>query len=97
MYASYERPVVPVATNLGLSWPQQSWRLPPGDAVIEFLKPIAPGLDKGAFMTRLGDVIETRSNALADFLPPLPSCVEIGAAAGPRTSFYAELTTTDLS
>jgi 1-acyl-sn-glycerol-3-phosphate acyltransferase len=78
MYAAYGCPAVPVATNLGLYWPQQSWRLTPGEAVIEFLDPIPPGLEKEDFMARLEDVIERRSldllgdKAPARLPPPLP-------------------------
>lgn len=61
MYQAYDCAAVPVATNLGLRWPQQSWRLTPGEAVIEFLDPIVSGLDKETFMARLEQVIETRS------------------------------------
>lgn len=61
IYQAYNCPVVPVATNLGLRWPQQSWRLTPGEAVIEFLDPIVSGLDKESFMGRLEHVVETRS------------------------------------
>ena len=64
MYQAYGCPAVPVATNLGLRWPQQSWRLTPGEAVIEFLDPIPPGLDKETFMQRLQSVIEAQSIAL---------------------------------
>lgn len=77
MYQSYGCAAVPVATNLGLRWPQQSWRLTPGDAVIEFLEPIAPGLDKNTFMARLESAIEDRSIALLD--DTLLEGVEIGA------------------
>ncbi len=78
MYAAYGCPAVPVATNLGLYWPQQSWRLTPGEAVIEFLDPIPPGLEKEDFMARLEAVIEQRSldllgaHAPASLPPPLP-------------------------
>jgi 1-acyl-sn-glycerol-3-phosphate acyltransferase len=78
MYAAYGRPAIPVATNLGLYWPQQSWRLTPGEAVIEFLDPIPPGLEKEDFMARLEAVIEKRSleligeTAPARLPPPLP-------------------------
>lgn len=77
MYAAYGRPAVPVATNLGLYWPQQSWRLTPGEAVIEFLDPIPPGLEKEEFMARLEAAVEKRSLELvgraASSLPaPLP-------------------------
>lgn len=64
MYAAYERPCVPVATNLGLYWPQARWDLKPGVAVVEFLEPIAPGLDKESFMAVLEERIETASLAL---------------------------------
>ena len=61
MYQAYDCAVAPVATNLGLRWPQQSRRLTPGEAVIEFLDPIVSGLDKESFMSRLEQAIETRS------------------------------------
>jgi len=61
MYAAYNCPAVPVATNLGLFWPQQSWRLTPGEATVEFLPAIAPGLEKDDFMQRLEQAVETRS------------------------------------
>lgn len=77
MYQAYGCAAVPVATNLGLRWPQQSWRLTPGDAVIEFLDPIEPGLDKKTFMARLETVIEERSLALLG--ASLPQGIDIGA------------------
>lgn len=64
MYEAYGCPVVPVATNLGLCWPSDAWDLSPGNAVVEFLKPIPPGLDKDSFMALLQDRIETASLAL---------------------------------
>ena len=64
MYKNYDCPVVPAATNLGQFWPQQSWRLRPGVAVLDFLEPIAPGAEKDAFMANLEDSIERRSIAL---------------------------------
>lgn len=78
MYAAYNCAAAPVATNLGLYWPQQSWRLKPGEAVIEFLDPIPPGLEKEEFMTRLEAAIEKRSLELIGEVapetlpPPLP-------------------------
>jgi len=72
MYTAYDKPVVPVATNLGLFWPQQTWKLTPGEAVIAFLDPIAPGMGKAEFMAHLQDTIESAS---IDLLPddfPLP-------------------------
>lgn len=77
IYAAYGCAVTPVATNLGLRWPQQSWRLTPGEAVIEFLDPIEPGLDKKAFMSRLEASIEQRSIELLGY--ERPNGIEIGA------------------
>ncbi|MCI5048296.1 MAG: 1-acyl-sn-glycerol-3-phosphate acyltransferase [Aquisalinus sp.] len=68
MYKEYGCPVVPVATNLGLCWPQQSSKITPGTATIEFLDPIAPGMEKGEFMRLLEDQIETRSLSLLPHL-----------------------------
>ena len=78
MYSAYGCPAVPVATNLGRHWPQQDWRLIPGEAVIEFLDPLPPGLEKEIFMARLEETIERRSleliglEAPAALAPPLP-------------------------
>ncbi len=77
MYQAYGCAAVPVATNLGLRWPQQSWRLTKGEAVIEFLEPIAPGLDKETFMARLEAAIEARSIELLG--EDRPEGVKIGA------------------
>lgn len=71
-------PVVPVATNLGLFWPEEKWEKHPGKAVVEFLPPIpAPHPDTGlasgagagsgsreAFMAALTEAIETRTAEL---------------------------------
>jgi 1-acyl-sn-glycerol-3-phosphate acyltransferase len=59
-----ERPVVPVATNLGCFWPEQERRLFPGEAVIEFLAPLTPGADSRTFMAELEHVVEARTRAL---------------------------------
>jgi len=77
MYDVYGCPTVPVATNLGLRWPQQDWRLKSGQAVIEFLDPIPPGLGKDEFMARLEQAIEARSIELLGDERPVG--VEIGA------------------
>ena len=77
MYQAYGCAAVPVATNLGLRWPQQNWRINPGEAVIEFLDPIPPGLAKDEFMARLEAAIEARSIELLG--SETPEGVEIGA------------------
>ena len=59
-----ERPVVPVATNLGCFWPEMEWALHPGRAVIEFLPPLTAGEDSKTFMTRLETAVESRTRAL---------------------------------
>ena len=72
MYQAYQCPVVPVATNLGVFWPLDKWVLHPGTAVIEFLEPIEPGLDKETFMAVLEERIETASLALLPEGFPVP-------------------------
>ncbi|MEQ9314380.1 MAG: 1-acyl-sn-glycerol-3-phosphate acyltransferase [Henriciella sp.] len=57
-------PVVPVATNLGVFWQQEEIDKRPGRAVIEFLPPIALGLDKTTFIETLTHSIEDRSAVL---------------------------------
>jgi 1-acyl-sn-glycerol-3-phosphate acyltransferase len=64
MYKDFDMPVVPVATNLGLFWPQQDFKKNPGTAVIEFLEPIPTGLPKKQFLERLQDAIEGRTAEL---------------------------------
>ncbi|WP_158291506.1 lysophospholipid acyltransferase family protein [Marinicauda algicola] len=62
--SALERPVVPVATNLGCFWPRQEWRLHPGRAVIEYLPPLTPVEDRNHFRTLLERTIESRTRAL---------------------------------
>ncbi len=64
MYRDFNLPVVPVATNLGLFWPQQDFKKNPGRATVEFLDPIEPGLNRGEFLARLEGVVETRTQEL---------------------------------
>ena len=63
----YERlglPCCPVALNSGLYWPRRSLARHPGTIIVEFLKPIPPGLPRKQFAKRLERVIETASDAL---------------------------------
>lgn len=62
--SALDRPVVPVATNLGCFWPQQQWTLRPGTAVIEYLAPLTPGEDRNHFRALLERTIESRTRAL---------------------------------
>ena len=76
MYRDFELPVVPVATNLGLFWPQEDFRKNPGTATVEFLEPIPTGLARREFMARLEQAVEARTDeliALATGEPVRPS------------------------
>lgn len=64
LYLQLDRPVVPVALNSGLFWPRRSFAKQPGRIVIEFLPPIAPGLDRRAFMLELERRLEGATTRL---------------------------------
>ena len=64
MYRDFDMPVVPLATNLGLFWPQESSRKTPGTATLEFLEPIPTGLPKDEFLARLEAAIEGKTAEL---------------------------------
>lgn len=64
MYRDFDMPVVPLATNLGLFWPQEEFKKNPGTATIEFLDPIPTGLPKAEFMARLEEAVEARTAEL---------------------------------
>ena len=55
---------VPAATNVGVFWPRHGVLRKPGLAVVEFLPEIAPGLEMGAFMEVMSEVVESNSNRL---------------------------------
>ncbi len=64
MYRDFDMPVVPLASNLGLFWPQEAYRKTPGRATLEFLPPIPTGLDKAEFLARLEAAVEDRTAEL---------------------------------
>mgnify|MGYP003575799895 CR=1 FL=1 len=64
MYRDFDMPVVPLATNLGLFWPQEESRKTPGTATLEFLEPIPTGLPKDEFLMRLETAIEGKTAEL---------------------------------
>jgi len=64
MYRDFDMPVVPLATNLGLFWPQEEFRKTPGLATLEFLEPIPTGLPKDEFLARLEAAVEDRTAEL---------------------------------
>jgi len=80
MARALERPIVPVATNLGQRWPQQKWSKFKGTAVIDFLDPIQPSVNRDADLAELQTRVETRSRALeAEFAPTaIPSHLPSG-------------------
>jgi len=66
LYRQLGIPVVPVALNSGIAWPRHSIRRTPGTIVLEYLPPIAPGLNRKDFMAKLEQAIEPASNRLAE-------------------------------
>ncbi|CAL1691892.1 hypothetical protein MMB232_02047 [Brevundimonas subvibrioides] len=64
MYRDFDMPVVPLASNLGLFWPQEAYAKHPGTATLEFLDPIPTGLGKEEFLQRLESVVEARTAEL---------------------------------
>jgi 1-acyl-sn-glycerol-3-phosphate acyltransferase len=66
----FDCPVIPVANTLGQRWNQTDWAKFTGKAVVEFMAPIQPGLDKDTFMALLQDRIESQSIALLDLDNP---------------------------
>jgi 1-acyl-sn-glycerol-3-phosphate acyltransferase len=64
MYHALKVPVVPVAINAGVFWPRRTFLKFPGTIVMEFLEPIAPGMEKEAFLALLQDRIESATNRL---------------------------------
>lgn len=74
LYGDLGVTVVPVALNSGLYWPRRTFIKHPGTIVLEFLEPIAPGLDTRAFL----DLLQARIEAASDRL-----IAEAAAAARP--------------
>lgn len=64
LYRRLDQTCYPAATNVGVFWPRRGIYRKPGLAVVEFLEPIAPGLEADPFMEQIRDVIETHSDAL---------------------------------
>ena len=64
IYRDLDVQVVPVALNSGLFWGRRSLFKRPGCITVQFLPPIAPGLQRQEFMAALEDSIETATDAL---------------------------------
>jgi 1-acyl-sn-glycerol-3-phosphate acyltransferase len=58
LYSETDLACIPVALNSGLFWPRRSWLRYPGTVLVEVLDPIAPGLDRRAFLAQLQNVLE---------------------------------------
>ncbi len=66
LYGELGQPCVPAATNVGLFWPRRGITRHAGTAVVEFLEPIPPGMERAAFMAALEQRIEAQSDALLE-------------------------------
>ena len=66
LYEGMGVPCVPVATNVGMFWPRRSLIRRTGNAVVEFLPEIKPGLSLEDFRTVLSHTVETASDQLIE-------------------------------
>lgn len=64
LYTKLGVPVVPVAVNSGLFWPRRRLVRGPGTVTLAFQPPIAPGLERTAFMAELRNRIESATDQL---------------------------------
>jgi len=64
IYKQVGVPVVPVALNSGLFWGRRSFAKKPGKIIIEFLPPLAPGMERKTFIAELESRVEEASNRL---------------------------------
>jgi 1-acyl-sn-glycerol-3-phosphate acyltransferase len=66
LYAEGVAPCLPIALNSGLFWPRRKFLRRPGTIIVEILEPIAPGLSRDVFFTRLQTTIEQATARLVD-------------------------------
>jgi 1-acyl-sn-glycerol-3-phosphate acyltransferase len=64
LYEACDVPCVPVSHNAGLVWPRRTILKHPGKIIMEFHKPIQPGMPKDEFFQHLRSVIEDGTNNL---------------------------------
>jgi 1-acyl-sn-glycerol-3-phosphate acyltransferase len=76
LYAELGAPILPVAVNCGYYWPRRRFIRQPGNAVIEFLPLVPPGLTRDQAFTEVQTIIETACARLND-----EARAELGAAA----------------
>lgn len=63
LYKNLQIPVVPCSLNSGMFWPKRSFIKNPGTIVLEFQKPINPGLNKEEFMQTFENVMSEMGNS----------------------------------
>ena len=73
LYIALGIPCVPVALNSGLFWPRRSFMRYPGTVRVEFLDPIAPGLDRQVFFDKLQAEVESATAKLVSMGERRPS------------------------
>lgn len=66
LYSFLKTPVVPVALNSGYFWGKNAFLKRPGKIIIEFLPPMAPGMEKETFTQTLQNTIESASYKLLE-------------------------------
>jgi len=66
LYSFLHVPVMPVALNSGYYWGKDAFLKRPGKIILEFLPPIAPGMEKAEFSALLEKTIETASQKLLE-------------------------------
>ena len=66
IYEEAGAPVLPVVLNSGLFWPRHGFLIRPGCVVMEFLPPIAPGLEARAFFAELQEQLEAGTEKLLE-------------------------------
>ena len=66
LYTECKVPIIPVALNSGICYPKGSWFIYSGHIIVEFLKPIYPGMEEKTMLLHLQDIVNTRSNELAE-------------------------------
>ena len=64
IYSRCDVPVIPVALNTGSFWARRTLRKNPGKVIVEFLPPIAPGMDRKLFQKLLENTIEEATEKL---------------------------------
>ena len=64
LYGQLNVPVIPVALNSGLFWGRKAFVKKPGTIQVQYLPPIAPGLNRKAFMAELEARLEPAAQAL---------------------------------